>query len=443
MRNLLYIATVLTLLSACEERHGVDNYSWEADLQQRISIDFSKSEEQVKEYIRKYIPNVSDQQMREWEESKALEYMVMDGEKRYFNNAAPNLFRIDSACREVKAAKDGPLISGSEMVNRNHIPEIIAAVRNDGKRHVVSKRMRVTYTLTVESNAVPAGEMIRCWLPFPRADQKRQSGVKLISVSETAYQMSPDSCCHSTIYMEKRAQKDKPTIFTEQFEYSSSGEWNDIKPDMVKPYDITSENYRRYTSERDKHIIFTPRLRELAVQLTAGESNPYLKAKRIFTWVNDNFPWASAREYSTIENIPEYVLDNGHGDCGQVSLLFITLCRISGIPAHFQSGFMMHPDAWNLHDWAEVYFEGIGWVPVDQSFGMPTYARNSEEQYFFLGGIDSWRMIVNSDYGMPLFPAKKYPRSETVDFQRGEVEWDGGNLYFPQWNYHMDIEYLD
>ena len=56
----------------------------------------------------------------------------------------------------------------------------------------------------------------------------------------------------------------------------------------------------------------------------------------------------SRPEYSTIENIPEYVLDNHKGDCGQVSLLFITLCRISGIPAHFQSGFMMHPKAWNL-----------------------------------------------------------------------------------------------
>lgn len=33
---------------------------------------------------------------------------------------------------------------------------------------------------------------------------------------------------------------------------------------------------------------------------------------------------------------------------------------------------MMHPKAWNLHDWAEIYFEGIGWVPVDQSFGIPT-----------------------------------------------------------------------
>ena len=104
---------------------------------------------------------------------------------------------------------------------------------------------------------------------------------------------------------------------------------------------------------------------------------------------------------------------------------------------------MMHPRAWNLHDWAEVYFEGVGWVPVDQSFGIPAFARNADEEYFFLGGIDSWRMIVNTDYGMPLVPEKKYPRSETVDFQRGEVEWEGGNLYFPQWSYHMDIDYLN
>ena len=51
-------------------------------------------------------------------------------------------------------------------------------------------------------------------------------------------------------------------------------------------------------------------------------------------------------------------------------------------------------------------------------------------------------MIVNSDFGQALIPAKKYPRSETVDFQRGEVEWDGGNLYFDNWSYDMEIEYL-
>lgn len=136
-----------------------------------------------------------------------------------------------------------------------------------------------------------------------------------------------------------------------------------------------------------------------------------------------------------------YVLENKHGDCGQVSLLFITLARYCGIPAKFQSGFMMHPGAVNLHDWAQIYFEGVGWVPVDQSFGIFPYAQNEDEKYFFTNGIDAYRMIVNDDYSGKLYPPKKYPRSETVDFQRGEVEWEGGNLYFPQWDWNLDVTY--
>lgn len=288
---------------------------------------------------------------------------MLDGEKRYFRNAGPNLFRVDSACYDVKIAKEGTALSGSEKVNKENLPEIITAVQKNGKAIAVPKRMRVTYTLTVDTNAVPAGKLIRCWLPYPRKDQARQRDVKFVSASEPEYVFSPQDCRHSTLYMEKRAVKGEPTVFSETFEYTSCGEWHNLRPEDVRPYDTTAPLYKEYTAEREKHIVFSPRLRELAARLTAGETNPYLKAKRIFCWINDNFPWASAREYSTIENIPEYVLDNRHGDCGQVSLLFITLCRISGIPAHFQSGFMMHPRAWNLHDWAEVYLKGWGGCP--------------------------------------------------------------------------------
>ncbi len=48
-------------------------------------------------------------------------------------------------------------------------------------------------------------------------------------------------------------------------------------------------------------------------------------------------------------------------------------------------------------------------------------------------------MIVNNDYGCPFYPAKQFPRSETVDFQRGEVEWAGGNLYFDQWRWKLEV----
>lgn len=443
MKGLLYAAACLMLASACQTRSDVQPYSWENDLHQRLLTDFCLTESQVKDYIRKYIPDVTDEQMRAWEASKALECMTLDGEKRYFRNAGPNLFRIDSLCRGIKLAKDGEQPSVTDKVNSQNVPAIIAAVKNEGRPVVVPKRMRVTYTLTVDTNAVPPGKIVRCWLPYPRTDHPRQQHVKLLATSEPEYQLSPSDCPHSTLYMEKPAEAGRPTVFSETFEYTSYGEWHPIRPEEVQPYDTTSALYKEYTAEREKHIVFTPRLRRLADSLTQGETNPWLKARRIFRWINDYFPWASAREYSTIENIPEYVIENRHGDCGQVSLLFITLCRMSGIPAHFQSGFMMHPGGWNLHDWSEIYLEGIGWVPVDQSFGVPSFAHNAEEEYFFLGGIDSWRMLVNQDYGMPLVPSKQYPRSETVDFQRGEVEWEGGNLYFTDWTYDMEIDYLD
>lgn len=354
MKNLLYTVFLFVFVSACGTKPENKPYSWDDDLHQRLLTDFCLTESQVKDYIRKYLPDVTDEQMRQWEASNALEYMMLDGEKRYFRNAGPNLFRVDSACYDVKIAKEGTALSGSEKVNKENLPEIITAVQKDGKAIAVPKRMRVTYTLTVDTNAVPAGKLIRCWLPYPRKDQARQRDVKFVSASEPEYVFSPQDCRHSTLYMEKRAVKGEPTVFSETFEYTSCEEWHNLRPEDVRPYDKTAPLYKEYTAEREKHIVFSPRLRELAARLTAGETNPYLKAKRIFCWINDNFPWASAREYSTIENIPEYVLDNRHGDCGQVSLLFITLCRISGIPAHFQSGFMMHPRAWNLHDWAEV-----------------------------------------------------------------------------------------
>ena len=409
---------------------------------ERIALDFNKTHNEVKQYIQRYIPNVTDAQMDRWEQTKALETCYINGQKRYFHNAAPNLFRIDPQCRAIKRQKDGEQKSASMEDERTDIPAIIKAAPHSPYRLGPAHRMRVTYTLTVKPDVVPAGEIIRCWLPFPRNDIKRQTHVRLLSTSYD-YIKSPAAYDHSSIYMETKAEAGKSTVFSETFEYTSHGCWFGLKPTDVKPYDKTTALYREYTANRRQHIIVTPRIQHLADSITRGITNPLLQARALYTYVDENYPWASAREYSTIPNIPEYVLDNHHGDCGQVTLLFLTLCRAKGIPGHFESGFMVHPHEQNLHDWGEIYFEGVGWVPVDQSFGRPYWATDDATRYFYLGGIDSYRLIVNSDFGMPLYPAKRYPRSETVDFQRGEVEWQGGNLYFNKWSWNIKVEYLN
>ena len=559
------------------ERH-LEKTAWEKDRMERIAIDFRRSREEVKEYISRYIPEVTDAQIDEWTASGKLEAMEIDGQTRYFRNAGPNLFRIDHECEAIKAASDvaegsislsGNALDGHDADDAAVIPLIVSKVKSnllagpsaaDTAASAASaagssdaspfawtaptpymaepRHYHVRYTLTVDADAVPAGETVRCWLPYPRKDVPRQGDVRFIAASEPEYVFSEETCAHSTLYMEKKAVAGQPTVFSEEFEYTIYGEWHPLYPESVKEYNVSDPEYKHYTSEREAHIKFTPRIKAVADSLSKGLDNPYLIARTFFTWVNDNFPWASAREYSTVENIPMYVLESGHGDCGMVTLLFMTLCRYKGIPTRWQSGFMMHPSGWNLHDWAEVYFEGPGWVPVDESFGIPSYAvRRSplmgtwapamslpasssgagaasvaasvaagasvaggaagvsgaggvtgaagasgagasgalgtagtsgtgasvsssssasastlggdpvlsailalpEAEYFYLGGIDPYRMIVNTDYGQYLSPRKKYPRSETVDFQRGEVEWKGGNLYFNKWSYSLEI----
>lgn len=414
------------------------------DVMDRITLDFRRDKDYVVEYIKKYYPDVNDEMLAKWEEEKSLESMVIDGQKKYFGRAAPNLFRINKEAKAKKEEVDGATTEGYDKVLKTHIPEVVAELRKSGKTQTKPVNMKVSYKVTLKENTVPAGEVIRCWLPYPREDNRRQTNVKLLSVNSNDYIITPSSSAypHRTLYMEKVTEKDKPLEFSIEFSYSSAAEWFNLSGKEIKPYDVNSELYKTYTTERETHVIFTDRIKEISKQVVGDETNPYLVVKKIFDWINDSYPWAGAREYSTIANIPEYVLENNHGDCGQVSLLLITLARYNGIPAKWQSGFMMHPNSLNLHDWAEVYFEGVGWVPVDQSFGRKDFFDNDDEKYLLSNGIDAYRWITNNDYSRPLFPLKIYPRSETVDFQRGELEWRGGNIYFDKWSWDIKVEYL-
>lgn len=61
-------------------------------------------------------------------------------------------------------------------------------------------------------------------------------------------------------------------------------------------------------------------------------------------------------------------LEAGSGDCSEFSDLFVALCRAQEIPARTCDGILiatLRPGDTPRHKWAEVYFEGLGWVPVD------------------------------------------------------------------------------
>jgi len=404
----------------------------------RIRIDFDVSRDEVRDYLVGFFPDLTVDMIERWEQSGVLEMRVIDGEKKYFSLAGRNLFRIDPEARKVWQTLYPPSISRSEQFNMKHAEEVIGLQQHG--EPVLHENFTIDYMMKVKADVVPAGETIHCWMPFPRVSLPRQDSVALLEASNSSLELATPEAMQRSVYMTSEALADAPTTFSLSYRFQSAAQWFDPEKLVVLPYDTTSELYHQHTAERRPQIIFSPLVKQLADSLAGSESNPYKLVRTFYYWINENIPWASALEYSIIDCIPDYVITRRHGDCGMQTFLFMSLCRYKGIPVKWQSGWHVHPGNKNLHDWCEVYYEGSGWVPVDVSFGLLP-SDDIRVREFYITGIDAYRLIVNDDFSATFTPPKKYYRSEPYDFQRGEFEWSGGNLYFNQWTYAMTIHY--
>ncbi len=253
--------------------------------------------------------------------------------------------------------------------------------------------------------------------------------------------IAPNKALQRTVYLEQPAKSGKPTVFDVTYQLTVYAQYEEIDPDKVEPYDKSSALYKEYTAEAPPHLVWTPELKKMAGEIVGDETNPYLKAKKIYGWIDSNIRYTSALEYSTIPNISQYCAVEGRGDCGIQALLFVALCRLSGVPARWQSGWSLIPGRVNMHDWTKFYVEPYGWLPADPSRGLRP-VEDEKIRWFNFGNMDAFRLVVNDSYGEELDPPKEHFRSEPVDFQRGEVEWAGGNLYFPQWDWDIEVEFL-
>jgi transglutaminase-like putative cysteine protease len=224
--------------------------------------------------------------------------------------------------------------------------------------------------------------------------------------------------------------------FEAVFAYTSHAYYPALEDAKVQP--LPADFPAEFLAERPPHIRFSPAMKQTAAEIVGDETNPLAKARRIFHWINAKIRYHAEEEYGIIPSFSEHALTRRRGDCGVQATLFVTLCRAAGVPARWQSGWQTRPGNVDMHDWAEIYVAPWGWLPVDPSYGLNKSDDPAVREFYF-GHQDSYRMIVNLDYGRALTPAKASLRSEPADFQRGEVEIDGRNLYFDQFEYDCSV----
>jgi transglutaminase-like putative cysteine protease len=404
----------------------------------RIGLDFSLDADQLKARVREQIPDMSDAEFAAWDAHGLFEHMLIDGHLRYFKRAPSNLFRL-SAEAAARRKVPTPFDDDPMGVLNQHHRDIRDAALATHRSSVLPRRVRITQSLTVDADSVPAGQIVHAWIPYPRPLAGQQEHVRYVDSQPATHRIAPASAMQRTVYFEKIARAGQPTRFSVTYELTLYAQYHAIDADKVVPKAITPA-LAPYVAERAPHVVFSEPMRVFSRQIVGDETNPYRIAQRLFAAV-DQIPWAGAREYSTLSNISDYTLHAGHGDCGEQTLLLITLLRMNGIPARWESGAIFADGGYNdIHDWGELYLAPYGWIPMDVTFGQlhpGAHAQSGDDalRWFYLGSLDAYRVAFNSDYARRFVPAKTHFRSDTVDNQRGEVEWQGGNLYYNQWSY--------
>jgi len=131
--------------------------------------------------------------------------------------------------------------------------------------------------------------------------------------------------------------------------------------------------YRKYTQLPD----ITPRVHQLAIDLTKGKDNNYDKAKAIEDYLSSNYPYTlKPGNPPRKKDFVDYFLFEGKkGYCTYYASAMTVLLRCVDIPARYVEGYILPPETnkkgvfevtnQQAHAWVEVYFEGLGWIPFE------------------------------------------------------------------------------
>jgi transglutaminase-like putative cysteine protease len=416
---------------------------WEKERIRRIRQDYDTTEEEILEACKNRIRGFKVTDLKKWEAEGKFDIQMIDGKKFYFSSSVSNLAKRYPDIRKRFKSYSEKDSWGEKVL------EMAKRIKEAGKKsespHVVPLKLGALHTITPKPGKVNPGETIRVWLPFPRQNSYQKDITIKKADPEPAATDVPDSDIRC-VYFETTADQTTTPTFSLEYEFTSFGTCSKIDPKQVESYQ-EDPIFRKYTRREPPNITFTPELTQLAKSIVGDETNPYLKGKKIYDWICDNIVYSYAREYSTLLNIPMYVYEKRYGDCGQLGLLFITLCRSVEVPAAWRSGWeCIGGEKWGMHDWAAIYIKPYGWIPVDPYMGVWAIHESTLPEAdrlflrdFYFGNLDPWRLEANARNNTRLQPQKTDFRSETVDFQRGEIEAGDRNLYFDEFRWRMRL----
>ena len=415
----------------------------------RIPEQYPYSWQDALERMKENIQDFKEEELKRLWEEDAADWIYRHGQVYFRDNFLENIIKTRKEYAE--------RVTASELKENGAKQELldhtISAMKQNGGQ---AWRYRMKITITFKREAERENVPVRVYLPLP-LEYEQIKEVKLLAVRiggrearPEEYQSAPPRQGQRTVCIET------PHHGGQEYEIEFSFENHETYLDLgaSEAVDLAEksaagltvrteegeENSSSYLDEELPHIRFTPYLRRLAAEIVGEEKNPLLKARRIYDFITTRVMYSYVRSYLTLDNIPESAAVSLKGDCGVQALLFITLCRISGIPARWQAGLYSAPNEVGNHDWAQVYLSPFGWRGVDCSFGGSAWRSQAKERWnFYFGNLDPFRLPAAGEFQQDFLPPSRHLRNDPYDNQEGEAEYEDAGLWAEEYETRFEM----
>lgn len=394
----------------------------------RLPTQYPFTREQIIKKLSELIKvDVTEEQFEALEIAGWVDYIYINGEKRYFVRCHRSMLK-GNVLDHLTGEKPNPA--------RPYLDEMIRTMKEKGG---MKRRITLEASVGVDDEAFVPGEYL-AHLPFPVADAQ-QSEVELLSGDPDG--LGDEKAAARTAWWKRSLNEN--CEFKVRYRYVSHMHYADPlnAPAPEKELYPCDPPCAEDLAERGAYLRFTPYLRQLAAEITESAENDVQKAWKIYEFVTTKITYSFMRDYFQFDDHGEFCVVNLRGDCGLQALLFIILCRISGIPARWQSGMSIDEDYVGSHDWAQFYLPGWGWLFADPSYGGGAYRAGSQERHqFYFGNLDPMRMAATRVYQAEHEPKKQQLCMDPFDSQSGEIERTGAEVPFTMRQHCGDAELI-
>ncbi len=369
-------------------------------------LHFSVSRDRAIEMIREEWPEFTDEQFDDLIDRKRIDWRFIDGE----------LFVLDNFLDSLRVyPKEVP---GMRPDSTDGV-----ALRNEMLKEMESQN-GLTRVITLQASlSVPGaleGETVHAWLPVA-ATCRQQSQVEILDMTPEGT-VAPANASARTASWSSSSERS----FSVTYRYHIDAAYRDIYGGALPAHPCMDAPLSEDISEDRPHIAFTPYLQQLTAGVVDGLEDPLDRARAIYDYLTQHIDYRYQPPYLLLGSIADDCAHSLRGDCGVMALTFITMCRIAGVPARWQSGLYVAPDSVGSHDWAEFYTPQTGWLNADVSFG--SSARRMGEEWrrrHYFGNLDPWRMVANNRFQAEFEPSFDGMREDPYDNQMGEASVDG------------------